>query len=176
VQDTPRGLRIVVPAARDAGVIFLPVWLVGWVLGLKWTIGLLLTIPGPPIELALFVGAWLVAWISGGIWSIRSLAWMLAGREEIEIDQATLTIRRRILRLARTHTYDRNHVQHLRVFKEGTDAPSFLGLIRDANGTLAFDYGARTIRMGEGIDESEARHLLGRIQERFRLSTGSGTV
>jgi hypothetical protein len=34
-------------------------------------------------------------------------------------------------------------------------------------GSIAFDYGARTIRFAAGLDEAEARALVERINERF---------
>ena len=64
--------------------------------------------------------------------------------------------------------YDLQHVRNLRVVP--FDASIWSG--RDSfggmrGGPLAFDYGAKTVRFGTGIDEAEARMILDSIRTRF---------
>jgi hypothetical protein len=40
-------------------------------------------------------------------------------------------------------------------------------------GTIAFDYGAKTFRFGLGLDESEARQLVARLNSRHPFQSAS---
>jgi hypothetical protein len=152
-------------------MLFLPVWLAGWGVGLKYSVGLLTSVPSPPSDLILFMAVWIPMWIVGGFWALRTLAWMLGGLEEIEIDESFIRVRRHVLGLGRTRSFDRRNAQHLRTVPAPDNVPEFFGGRRALDGSLAFDYGARTVRIAEGLDEAEARRLLTRIQERFRLKS-----
>ena len=170
MEETSRGLRIIIRAERWIPLmLFLPVWLVGWGAGLKYSVGLLTTVPGPPSGLILFMAVWIPMWIGGGLWADRTLAWMLGGLEEIEIDESFIRVRRHVLGLGRRRAFERRNAEHLRTVPAPGNVPDFFGGRRPLGGSLAFDYGARTVRIAEGSDEAEARRVLARIQERFRL-------
>jgi hypothetical protein len=77
-----------------------------------------------------------------------------------------LTMRREPIGIPLRKGYDLLNVRNLRVvpFDES------LWSRRDPwtpTGPLAFDYGARTVRFGAGIDEAEARMIVDSIRTRF---------
>ncbi len=106
-------------------MLMLPVWLVGWTIALKWSFGLLSSVEGPPAGLLLFMAVWIPMWIAGGLWVVRTLAWMLAGKEEMEIEDGFISVRRHVLGLGRTRSYDRSHAQHLRTVAAPETASEF---------------------------------------------------
>lgn len=93
--------------------------------------------------------------------SIYMLVLAVTGRETIEVSQRSIIIRRKIiignivLPTAPSKEYLMEHVKSLRVWP---------ALRWSGGGTLAFDYGARTVRFGAGIDDAEARQILERLK------------
>jgi hypothetical protein len=86
----------------------------------------------------------------------------LFGRERIEITDTLLTDWGAPLPWPRRRSYDVNHIRRLRAAgSTGSDLWSLF------TGVLTFDYGARTIRVGAGIDEAEAIMIIDVIARRF---------
>ncbi len=120
----------------------------------------------PPGAMA-FTAFWLVGWTIGGGFAMYVWAWQLAGREVITLDTRTLTTKRHVKGIGRSHEFDVAHVSNLRVSLQTfnmfdmsagfANSMAFWGL---GGGTIAFDYGAKTFRFGNGVDEAEARHLV----------------
>jgi hypothetical protein len=117
-----------------------------------------------------------IIWTTGVIliiaYSIVILLWLLFGVEVIKVDYASIKLRRQILGLGRTLEYNGDHVRKLRaapiVYATTGYRSSFtweyLGL---SGGQIAFDYGAKTIRFGGGLDEAEACIIVDAIAQRF---------
>ena len=166
-------LRVRIPARRNwAIIIFLGVWLSLWAFGelfLPYSVvrGNLARGGGraPPAGFLLF---WFAMWTAFGAAALYTWVWNAFGREAIEIDGRTLTVRREPIPFPRRKQYDLLHVRGLRV----VPYESYLWWMRDPfagmrGGPLAFDYGAKTVRFGAGIDEAEARMVLDSIRTRF---------
>jgi hypothetical protein len=107
--------------------------------------------------------SFLLVWLAAGCaWAYLWL-WNLIGREEVTIDGQVIAVRR--WPLGRRREYDVRHVRRLRA------SPSARSSFRDPSGffggALAFDYGARTVRLGNGIDEAEAQLIVESIRTRF---------
>lgn len=73
--------------------------------------------------------------------------------------------------LGRTKTYLAEHVKDLRVVSMNNylywwwwRSMYFWGFM---DGSMAFDYGAKTFHLGSGVDEAEAEDIIKAIQERF---------
>ena len=45
-----------------------------------------------------------------------------------------------------------------------------------SGGTIAFDYGAKTYRFGIGLDESEARHIVAKVKEQFKIPESDSLI
>ena len=125
------------PKRWSLSLVFVPLWLVLWTVG--WIVGgdSSLLIAGP-------VGTLLV----GALY-----AWLVAGREEVEVEGRTLTLRRRV-----------GPIRHERRFHEPRD----VRVLRDGGASLAFEHGGRTHRFGGALDEAEAADVARRLREALR--------
>ncbi len=112
---------------------------------------------------------WLAGWTIGGVAVALSLAWMILGREALAIGPEGLSLRRAILGVGITRTYDLQQVKRLRVDPRSLDASRrrLAGLGWGlGDGLIAFDYGAQTVRCGASLDDAEARLILTRLTQR----------
>jgi hypothetical protein len=116
---------------------------------------------GPPLSVQLpFLACWIVAeCVCTYFW-----VWNVFRREEVRIDGRTISVRR--WPFGRRREYEAAHIRRLRA------SPNEPSIFRDPfralfGGALAFDYGARTVRLGNGIDEAEARLIVDSIRTRF---------
>lgn len=182
ISHTFEGPRIEIPARRSWFLIaFLGVWLSGWFLGeafalgtvLSWLLGWQLGGPfsGEDVVSAapsLFLLFWLAGWTLGGGFALYTLLWNLVGKEVVTLDSQALTHRRQVGRFGLTRRYDVTQVKDLRLAppqrsRRGAHGTPFGGII-------AFDYGSRTVRFAQGIDEAEAKDLIELLQRHLPRS------
>jgi hypothetical protein len=94
--------------------------------------------------------------------------WNIFGREVITVTEEYLSIRHEVLGIGRSRIFDLEHIQTLRyaapVFDYWQVMYAFYGF---GQGSIAFDYGAKTFRFGSNIDEPEAKVLIETIKQRF---------
>lgn len=170
VDSIPGGIEITIPSRRNYFIAaFVGLWLCGWVFGLVTAVGQLL-FPAHDAKAApseLFLVVWLAMWLIGGVFAITVLLWNLAGRERITAGSDALSIRREACGLGWSRHYELRAAKALRIVESGTD--TFFGGFgrRDpfglAAGPFAFDYGAKSIRFGAGVDVAEAKYLLSKL-------------
>jgi hypothetical protein len=144
---------------------FLLVWLCGWAFGEVAVIR----------ELALrargggfgFLLVWLAAWTVGGVLVSLQLLWSFAGREEIAVGPRTLSVRVVAGPLRRTREYDLASVQNVREDHgfAGQLARAFRTTYPGSHGAIAFDYGARTVRIGTDLEGEDVQKVLAMLQE-----------
>jgi hypothetical protein len=165
----PEGLEMVIQARRNLLVLlFLGVWLVGWLMGEVTAITQLFSGRGTRPEGFLLL--WLILWTGGGLFAAYTWLWMLIGKERILMGTSRLHVRRDVLGLGQTQTYEFHKVQNLRVAPQPPgprDMGVALRLAGLAGGLIAFEYQGKTIRFGAGIDETEARMMVERMKQRF---------
>ena len=167
LRDRPDGLEIVVPVKRNLFVmLFLLAWLGGWVVGEVSVLRELLSGASARSPFLLF---WLVGWTLGGCFAAFTWLWMLAGRERILLRPRTMVIRQEVFGLGWTREYDLAHVRNVRLsagsydpFGSGAGA-RFWGL---GGGSVAFDYGAKTVRIAAAVDEPEAAQIVRELKTR----------
>jgi hypothetical protein len=161
-------LEISIPSRRNWFVIlFLPLWLGGWAMGEISAIQSLLRGEG---EAGLFLVFWLLGWTVAGAFVMLTLGWQIAGREILRVEAGVLSHRRAIGPVGLTRTYDLAHVKDLRVAPvpltwQGRQSNPF----DISGGPIAFDYGAKTLHVGAGVDEAEAKGLVDTIKRRCSL-------
>jgi hypothetical protein len=165
-------LKITIPSQKQwFQMLFLGFWLVSWALGEIAALGGLLSgngFGGP----SLFLIAWLGIWTIGGGFAIYTLLWQLVGNEIIQISDYAIRTSRSILGFGFPKEYSSEYIKALRVSASPSSndvfgrsrASRFYGL---GGGLLAFDYGAKTVQFGAGIDEAEAKQILSEIQQRY---------
>ncbi|HEY7806031.1 MAG TPA: hypothetical protein VIC34_02420, partial [Croceibacterium sp.] len=112
-----------------------------------------------------FVITWVVLWASAMAFAASIVGWQLTGRAMVSVQDGAVVSRWQMPLVTRTRRYDAGQVRHLR------PAPPFLPYVlfgnstatlyppwfATANGSVQFDYGARTVRVLPGLDEAEGR-------------------
>jgi hypothetical protein len=108
---------------------------------------------------------WLVGWTAGGAYAAYAWVWTVFGREVVRLDGVVLSVSRQPIGIPRRRDFDWQEVRNLRIDR---------GRIRrwdlqrtPFDGRIAFDYGARTYRLGQGVDEAEAAMLIRELESRF---------
>ena len=162
-------VRAVARASRSFGfAAFLVVWLAAWAVGEVLALDALVS-GDLPDGVRAFVVLWLVAWTYGGVRALAQLAWLAAGREEIAVDDRSLVVRQVAGPFRRTSEYDLAAVRDLR------EDASLAGAVARAMrlsypgrvGVIAFDYGARTVRLGADLEGEDVRKVLALLRERI---------
>ena len=177
ITETPDGLRIVIPARRNWFlVLFIAVWLTMWV-SIGGTFAYTSLVRAGLGGLGLFVLAWSAIWLVTSATMLYNLLWLAAGREVITVSERSLSTRRRIgpFRAGRCYEYTAEHIRDLRPDAGLSGGPwgSFGWNMRWGGigvGGMAFDYGSRTHRFGDGIDEAEAKQIIAVIVQRLPSS------
>ena len=164
-------LQIVIPSRKNVfPILFLSCWLVGWFIGESTTATALIK-GGVRADAAAFTMFWLAGWSIGGALAVTTWLWMLIGREVLTFGSGEFVHRRALGPFGLDRAYAMSQVRDLRAVP--TPAYAFGRRSRDpfglTSGTIAFDYGAKTIGVGAGIDEAEAKQLVETIRNRCRL-------
>lgn len=147
--------RVVIPGHLSPVAIFLLLWVSFWTFGGVEAIQTFWQSVGKGSP-EWFLAFWLVGWVAGESLVLGTLAYMLVGREIITLRPGQLEIRLQLLEFGFSRQYDISRVTNVRV-----------SMVRGRNqfpSALAFDYGARTVRFGRGIDEAEAALVLGDLR------------
>jgi len=179
IENDGLSLRVLIPARRSIfAIIFLGAWMVGWYFGEVSAIREIIAPSGSPSSA--FLVAWLVGWTIGGAFAALTLLWSLFGQEVLELQADALVYRRSILGLGWRKVYSVAAIKDLRVTSPGLRFDSltfskfldrkgreerprpgdFWGL---SGGPIVFDYGARTVRCGGGVDEAEGKTIVAQL-------------
>lgn len=181
-ETTSEGLRVVIPASRNWFImLFLLAWLGGWTIGETSVVRQLLNAGDKtPTAFLLF---WLVGWTIGGVCAFGTVLWQLAGREILTVNSSALIYRVEVFGIGISRSYGASDIRNLRATAypastNWTRRNMFPPLFGAEHGTLAFDYGARTIRVGASLDEAEARLLVSSLAPHLprQLSTVDGAM
>lgn len=164
-ETTADGLRVVIPASRNwFAMLFLLAWLGGWTIGETNVAGQLLNAGDrTPTGFLLF---WLAGWTLGGLFVFATVLWQLAGREILTANSLALIHRIEVFGVGVNRSYGASDIKNLRAteyiasstWSQRRMLPPLFGF---GHGLIAFDYGARTIRIGSSLEEAEAKSLVG---------------
>jgi hypothetical protein len=116
----------------------------------------------------LFIVFWLGAWLVGGLLAIANVAKMLGGSQVLQGTVAGIEIRDEIFGIKRSRHYRAGEIRNLSTNKNGKSSAQELSLrlpfsSNRGNGSIKFDYGARTVFAADGLDEPEARSIVDRL-------------
>jgi hypothetical protein len=175
ITEEPTGLRVEIPARRSPRLALYAVFLLGfWALGEAAVVHALLAGPASGGD-ALAAAICLVPWTALGAAILAGCLWVAAGRAVVIATDRELTIRCGALGLGTTRAYDMAHVRALRLgppwIFQPRPALGFTVWLTPGAGPIALDYGSRTIRFGNGLDEPDARRVVERLAERFHIPT-----
>ena len=155
-------LTIACPPRRNwLLLLFLMAWLGGWTIGGTST----LTAAMKPGEHQAFLAFWLVGWTIGEVCVLTIVLWQLAGLEKLSIVHGNLIQRVSIAGIGRTREFRGAEIRNLRattpMLSAWMDQRSFVPpTFGPGYGAIAFDYWAKTYRIGAGLDEAEARQIV----------------
>lgn len=169
VEDTDRFV-VAIPARQNwfflpFQIAFLGIWAVAAVIVSTE----LFRIPDPRGQA--FTAFWLFLWLTGGCWIALMVLWQAFGLEFLTFHAGDLSLRREVLGVGRTRTFDCAQVKALRIVPQPGPLWRHLmwmhswGILNE--GILAFDYGARTYQFGAGLDEAEAKLLVAEMINRY---------
>jgi hypothetical protein len=167
-------LEVTVAARRSWPVLlFLCLWLTMWSAGFSQ--GAHIVFKGTDQVAPLFMGVWLTGWTIGGLAALSTILWQLVGKEHITADHDGIAYRVAIFGIGRTRSYGLHAIGNLRAVdfaisafhNQNTLRAPFFGTV---TGPIAFDYGAKTVRIGASLDEAEARSLVTRLREQLPAS------
>ncbi|TKG95219.1 hypothetical protein EYV94_10940 [Puteibacter caeruleilacunae] len=168
--ESDNELTINIPPKRNwLYIIIYPVWFIGWFIGILIALYFIYIFLGDSkLEkvVSLFVIFWLIGWTIAGFRSFKSWLWLAAGKEIISFKNNHLRIARRALLFSSPKVFDlrevRNFGLNLGDYEGNSPRMSFgRGIANVKNkGILKFDYGLRTVKIANGIDENEGRLIL----------------
>ncbi len=166
-------LAVTMPSHRQwYQILFLCLWLCGWAVGELSTISELLLSQNSIQEFDRFMLLWLIGWTLGGLFAISTLLWQLAGKEVVEINGLGIKLSRRVWGVGWSQQYAAADIEDLRVSPQPAThyrRSRSLYYWGSNEGVIAFDYGAKTIRFGGGVEEAEAKQIVKTIQQHFSI-------
>ena len=98
---------------------------------------------------------------------IYSLLWRFVGKEIVSANKDLLVVTRKLFGWKSYKAYQTSEISALRISRptdRWTEMFSGFRRILGLAGTIAFDYGAKTFRFGDGLDEAEGRQIIKKIQ------------
>jgi hypothetical protein len=161
---------IVVNAARNWFVLpFLSFWLVLWTVG---GIAAMAGVARGPERG--FLAIWLIFWALGWLFAAGTIAWQFTGRTFVGVAHGALVHRWTMMLLSKTRQYDARHVGNLRaatsiwsMLRTGFMRSPYPPFLPMGGGSIAFDYGARTVRLLPEVDESEGQMIVDWLTKRL---------
>jgi hypothetical protein len=172
IQERSDAIDLHIPARKNwFTIIFLGFWLIAVVTILSvalpsFTVNFARNSASP--DMSWFFIVWFLGF-GGGI-AFAAYIWlrMLFGVEIVQVLGDSIAVGQRVLWFEQGRNHSSEHIAHLRTLQiiepAWYEQSSFYGT---GSPSLAFDYGARTVRFGRGIDEAEARQILERIVSKF---------
>lgn len=187
IEDLGMSTLVSIPARKNwITLIFLGVWLTGWLLGELFALGVLISSVGsflfrifniPVFDIfefdsgigsafaGSFILVWLTIWTVGGYAAVRTFLWQLAGREVVEVSRTNIKLSRPIFGLGRVKEYQATEIVDLRLLS-GDERSGKKGMA--GPNQLAFDYEFDTVEFGGGLTVREAEAILEEITKRYR--------
>ncbi|MFN8207288.1 MAG: hypothetical protein U0T82_07755 [Bacteroidales bacterium] len=165
-------MRITIPSKKNwFAILFSAAWMGGWFMGESFAINEVASLNNAGTDA--FLLFWLVGWTIGGIFVFTFLLYSLFGQETIVIERDVFSVSKGILDLGLIKkNYDVRSIKNLELnpdpggmntlFGEKKNAGEFWGL---TGGKIRFDYGMKTVKLGVGIDEAEARYMIEEIKK-----------
>ena len=159
-----QSVSIEIPAKRNwFAIIFIIFWSVGWLFGEVSVLTILLNDDSPLGAKSFFI-VWLIFWTIGGLTALSTILWQLFGKEIIRIERNILHLEKSVFGIGRQKEYNIKDIKNLAINPVGDmnvwGRKNYFSFFGNKNGKLKFDYGMKTIKFANDIDEAEARKLL----------------
>jgi hypothetical protein len=173
VENLGMSTLITIPAARQGcAMIFLSVWMVGWLAGELFALSALVSSFGAWLSRFLgwesapfqfdgagggdwmvggFLIVWLTFWTFGGIMAGRTLLWQLGGKEIIEVSRQGMKISKQYFGIGGVKEYAAREINDLRLSENQGDSGS---------NAFEFDYEFDTVEFGSDLHPSAVEEVL----------------
>jgi hypothetical protein len=156
------------PPRKVVVIVFLAFWVCAWTIGGLAALLSLLTNFQP------FTLIWLCFWALAELFVFATLAWMLTGVETLRILGTDLEVGYRLLGFWRRKLYRGGDISGLSASDQSygygrrgqMTMPFFFA---NALGSVKFTYGARTIYLAAGLDESEGKLIVERLRDGLHI-------
>jgi hypothetical protein len=187
IENLGMSTLVSIPARKNwITLIFLGVWLTGWLCGELFALSVLFSSVGSFLFRIFDIGAvdffdfddgfgsafagsfilvWLTMWTVAGYGAARTFLWQLAGKEVVEVSRTAIKLSRPIFGLGRVKEYHVAEIADLRLLNAG-ERSGKKGLA--GPNQLAFDYEFDTVEFGGGLTVGEAEAVLEEITRRYR--------
>lgn len=170
IEEQGLELKVIIPSKKNILIIlFLCAWLGGWFMGEMFAIRELIS--GKALNgTRMFLVFWLCAWTIAGVFVILGILWNIAGKEIITLSHDRLKIERKAFDIGVNREYIISEIKNLRSleivnspFYSSRNSWEFWGF---GGGTIAFDYGMKTIRFARSIDQAEADYIIKKFKDK----------
>ena len=160
-------------------IIFLHVWLVGWVFGEVSAVDILFfegSIFNQDQDYSddiMFLYVWLIFWTFGGSFAVYYLLWMMFGEEHVSFDKEQITITRVLAFIKRKRRFKLSSVINLGVKLEKNDLDSGKKKAHNFSsnyGSLRFNYSGKEIKFGLDLSEEDALYIYEEIRTISRFT------
>lgn len=103
-----------------------------------------------------------------GVFAFSTLFWNLAGKEIIILSRDVLKVERKVFGIGSNHEYLLTKINNLRALEgEKASTSSSENPWQSDEGTIAFDYGIKTIKFAQSIDTAEAEYIVEKIKAKL---------
>ena len=169
VQHNYDGIEITIKLPKNIPmIIFMSVWLCGWVMGEIFASGALIGIflkakSFSDIGPGFFLIFWLCGWTVGGYFAITSVLRSAIGKDIIKINSSQLSYAEKIGEWGKEKLYDIPQIKNLRVIQNSTPSVKFgsrRGSSNPGGPALAFDYSGNTVEIAKNLTLEEVEALL----------------
>lgn len=149
--------------------LFLIVWLCFWAFGEVMVLRQILLLLRKPwtaesLGTLIFLGSWITFWTLGGSVAAFVLLWGLFGQQSVRLLVDRIQIRYSIGAIGHTREYLLSEMRHMR--SDWVARKRKGGGIAGYDAIVAFDYGARTVHFGRGLDEPEVKQIMQELRRR----------
>tara|TARA_R110000868_G_scaffold306734_1_gene568005 strand:+ start:36133 stop:36714 length:582 start_codon:yes stop_codon:yes gene_type:complete len=167
------------PKKQWFSIIFIHIWLIGWLFGEVTVINILFfegsmfnsdTSEGGSY---IFLFIWLTFWTYGGFQTIMTLIWMMFGEELVKIKRQDITITRVLAFVRKKKTFELENVKNLIIQIEKGDMFSKKKKVKTAfknYGSIRFDYKGREKRFGVDLDYNASQEVYNEIKDISRFT------
>lgn len=163
-ENTGYGIRVEIPARMGWGVLFLTMWLAGWLFAGSIAIREVLNGNDP----SKFTLVWLAGWaIEAGV-AAAALIWSIGGRTILTLAQGEMTIQRTVFGMEwDTRRFQTSHVMNVRYvagyYSKGHDGETY------HHSLIRFEADDKTRSFASGISGTEAFALIDKMLDVYEF-------
>jgi hypothetical protein len=156
-RESKSSFEVIIPIKRNLSqILILVILFCGWSLGEIFAIKSILNPEDGFSSINIF---WIICWTVSGCYFIYMLLNHLFGKEIIIITSSIIRLKKDLLGIGPKKDLDIRNISDIRISPNNIGS-NYLDLIDFKTGVIALNYGIKTYRFGNTIDEAEADKIL----------------